>query len=80
MAGERYREVNWRREKLWCSGGKRALFLERQKGEKVRGVERVWYQVHTRGKPLWTTDWEARRTEYLKLFFFLLQQHLEFKV
>ena len=68
MAGARYGEVNWRRKKSQCHGGKGTLSMERQKGDKEREVERVWFWVHTRGTPLGTTDWGVRGTQCPRFF------------
>ena len=47
-------DVSWKREKQQCSGREETLFMERQRGEKERGVELVWHGASTRRKPLWT--------------------------
>ena len=42
--------------------------FRRERKGKDKGVEREWHHVHTRRKPLWTTDWGARGIECCKIF------------
>lgn len=45
MVGVRYMEINWGRKRMLSCREKGTLFMESKKGEKGRGLERVWNQI-----------------------------------
>lgn len=45
MVGVRCMEVNWGREKMLCYREEGTLFMGSKKGEKGRGLERVWNKI-----------------------------------
>ena len=51
----------------WHNHGREGILsVERQRGEKERGVVKVQHLVSTRGKPLWTTDWGMQLKKFKK--------------